>query len=410
MFAPLGWLKRPIHREIYRVISASSYFDAQWYRSNHMGLMSRLGDPVWHYLSSWSTRATDPSANFDTSYYVESYPDVRASGINPLFHYEKYGRAEQRSTVRSGQEIIAHYLPFTSELATVPVAAHPTARTSIVIDPNTPLDSPKWVRPLRELITVSNNPVRLIVRGGDSSGGLSSTVNSLLGPIAGQASIVEIPGNGPYSDLPRLPGERFIATSWSSARSLLPLARVTPVDEARLATSGGLELRPATQDLVEDATLLALMPAASNRQQAREQLSSLSTSPQPRSIAVYCDPANSPLGFLRSIEFLETFLLEQPANAALPDIYLWGAAIEPLSLWGSLVPVQTTAGTLTPIAERTDVSVVLTENPIPQAAREIVARFRGLTVTSQDLKSAATVQLGLSQDDVAKAATELATS
>jgi hypothetical protein len=375
-----------------------------------MGLMSRLADPVWHYLNSWSTRGTDPSANFDTSYYVESYPDVRRSGINPLFHYEKYGRAEQRSTVRSGQEIIAHYLPFTSELATIAVPGYPTARTSIVIDPNTPLQSAKWAGPFRELITVTNNPVRLIVRGSDFSGDLTATVSSVLGPIAGQASIVGIPESGAYSDVPRVPGERFIATSWSSARSLLPLARLTPVEQSRLATTGGLELRPLTQDLVEDATHLALAPDLPQPKQARETLRVLSTSPQPRSIAVYCDPANSPLGFLRSIEFLEKFLLEQRANAPLPAIYLWGAAIEPFSLWGALVPVQATGRSVTSIAGKSDVSLTLTENPLPQPARDIAARFQGLTVTNKDIESATTVHLGLLQGDVAKAATELATS
>ncbi len=410
MFAPRGWLKRPIHREIYRVVSASSYFDAQWYRSHQMGRMSRLADPVWHHLNSWSTRATDPSANFDTSYYVESYPDVRASGINPLFHYEKYGRAEQRSIVRSGQEIISHYLPFTSELTTIPVPAHPTARTSIVIDPNTPVESPKWVRPLRELIAETNHPVRLIVRGGRSSGALSATVNSVLGPIAGQASIVEIPENGPYSDLPRVPGERFVATSWSSARSLLPLARVTPTAQTGLATTGGFEIRPLTQDLVEDATHLALAPDRPGERPDRQSMRIPSTSPQPGSIAVYCDPVNSPLGFLRSIEFLETFLLEQPPNAAKPGIYLWGAAIEPFSLWGSVVPMQATGRSVTLIAGKADVSLVLTENLLPQPARDVAARFRGLTLTNQDIESATPVHLGLSRDDVAKAATELATS
>lgn len=408
MFAPRGWLKRPIYREIYRVVAASSYFDAQWYRSHQMGLMPRLGDPVWHYLNSWATRATDPSANFDTSYYVESYPDVRASGINPLFHYERYGRAEQRSTVRSGREVIAHYLPFTSELATVPVAADPTARTSIIIDPNTPLESPTWAGPLIEFITAANRPVRLIVRGSDSSAHLTARVTSVLSPIEGQASIVEIPERRAYSDLPRIPGERFVATSWSSGRSLLSLARVTPVELARQSRAGTLELRPLTEDLVEDTTHLALAPDLPEEKQARETLRHLSTSAQLKSIAVYCDPVNSPLGFLRSVEFLEKFLVEQPANAPLPAVYLWGEEIAPFSLWGTLVPVQVGTSAAGSLASKTDASLVLTENPIPQTAGDLAARFRGLTVTNQGIESATTVHLGLSKHNVAKAATELA--
>jgi GT2 family glycosyltransferase len=40
----------------------------------------------------------DPHANFDTSSYLEDYPDVRRSGINPLLHFWLYGRAEGRRT------------------------------------------------------------------------------------------------------------------------------------------------------------------------------------------------------------------------------------------------------------------------------------------------------------------------
>jgi hypothetical protein len=107
---------------------------------------------------------------------------------------------------------------------------------------------------------------------------------------------------------------------------------------------------------------------------------------------------------------LEKFLLEQRANAPLPAIYLWGAAIEPFSLWGALVPVQATGRSVTSIAGKSDVSLTLTENPLPQPARDIAARFQGLTVTNKDIESATTVHLGLLQGDVAKAATELATS
>jgi hypothetical protein len=33
---------------------------------------------------------------FDPSFYLERYPDVRQSGVNPLFHYLQYGVAEGR--------------------------------------------------------------------------------------------------------------------------------------------------------------------------------------------------------------------------------------------------------------------------------------------------------------------------
>jgi hypothetical protein len=41
----------------------------------------------------------NPSPLFDTDYYLGTYPDVAAAGVNPLIHYLKWGRAEGRGCV-----------------------------------------------------------------------------------------------------------------------------------------------------------------------------------------------------------------------------------------------------------------------------------------------------------------------
>ena len=53
-----------------------------------------------HYLFSGAQEGRDPGPVFSTSGYLETYPDVLASGVNPLLHYLKFGRAEGRVPVR----------------------------------------------------------------------------------------------------------------------------------------------------------------------------------------------------------------------------------------------------------------------------------------------------------------------
>lgn len=43
-----------------------------------------------------SETASAVSANFDPHWYLATYPDVAAAGLDPWFHYDRYGRAEGR--------------------------------------------------------------------------------------------------------------------------------------------------------------------------------------------------------------------------------------------------------------------------------------------------------------------------
>jgi hypothetical protein len=61
MFAPRGWLKRPVARRIYRTIASSDLFDARWYRSTQVSGLASLMDPLWHYLDHGAAVGLDPS-------------------------------------------------------------------------------------------------------------------------------------------------------------------------------------------------------------------------------------------------------------------------------------------------------------------------------------------------------------
>lgn len=56
------------------------------------------GDLLEHYLQSGWRQGLNPSASFDTEYYLAANPDVAQRGMNPLLHFVRHGRAEGRRT------------------------------------------------------------------------------------------------------------------------------------------------------------------------------------------------------------------------------------------------------------------------------------------------------------------------
>lgn len=55
-----------------------------------------------HYVDIGALKYLDPRADFSTKGYLDDNPDVRIAGLNPLYHYLKWGKSEGRP-VRSSQ-------------------------------------------------------------------------------------------------------------------------------------------------------------------------------------------------------------------------------------------------------------------------------------------------------------------
>lgn len=90
-------LRRHKHREAIAQIRSSPLFAADEYRARLVGLR---GDPAAHYFLHGEAANERPSEHFDPDYYRAANPDVAASGINLLLHYQRYGRAEGRLGVK----------------------------------------------------------------------------------------------------------------------------------------------------------------------------------------------------------------------------------------------------------------------------------------------------------------------
>lgn len=87
------------HHRNYRIIKHSKYFNRSYYKKYYATEIGNM-DPIEHYLKFGWKQGLNPSERFDTNLYLTLNPDVRDAHVNPLLHYEKFGRAEHRSLTR----------------------------------------------------------------------------------------------------------------------------------------------------------------------------------------------------------------------------------------------------------------------------------------------------------------------
>jgi len=101
MFKP--FLKRRAHVDAVHAdteqIRRSALFNEAYYLEHYPDVRTSGMDPALHYLLHGGYEGRNPSGKFDTAFYLAQYPDVRASGMNPLLHYVMHGVAEQRLPV-----------------------------------------------------------------------------------------------------------------------------------------------------------------------------------------------------------------------------------------------------------------------------------------------------------------------
>ena len=82
-------LPPPVGQNEHELVKNSGYFDEAYYRSMYPDVDASGGDPADHYLDYGWKDDRNPSAEFDTNFYVRSFPESAAGGRCPLlFHLE----------------------------------------------------------------------------------------------------------------------------------------------------------------------------------------------------------------------------------------------------------------------------------------------------------------------------------
>lgn len=79
-------------------------FDTAWYLDRHPDLRAAGKNPLAHYLEVGERAGDAPSVRFDPQWYLKEYPDVAATQLSPLLHYLKFGAVEGRLPAR-----LAHF-------------------------------------------------------------------------------------------------------------------------------------------------------------------------------------------------------------------------------------------------------------------------------------------------------------
>lgn len=103
-------LFRARHR---RIVQRSGLFDAEWYLQHNPGLRkdrSAQRDALGHFLRHGRYALFNPGPGFDCRWYLERYPDVATSLLNPLVHYMAIGKREGRLPLPNRAIAYDHHL------------------------------------------------------------------------------------------------------------------------------------------------------------------------------------------------------------------------------------------------------------------------------------------------------------
>ena len=99
-----------------RAIARSGLLDSKWYLRNYPDVAASGIDPICHYIIHGAREGRDPSPSFSTLSYLSHNPDVEATGLNPLFHFIRHGANEGRATTPVADETnrLTSFDPFVS--------------------------------------------------------------------------------------------------------------------------------------------------------------------------------------------------------------------------------------------------------------------------------------------------------
>jgi len=75
-----------------KVIRKSKLIQSAWYAKQNSDVLLERFTPAEHYYHIGAKIGRNPGRDFDTQHYVNSYPEVEASGLNPVVHYIKVGK------------------------------------------------------------------------------------------------------------------------------------------------------------------------------------------------------------------------------------------------------------------------------------------------------------------------------
>ena len=87
------------------LLTTSELFDGNWYLDAYPDVAASGINPAQHYVRYGADEGRDPGPRFSTSKYLNRYPDVARAGMNPLVHYLEFGLDEQRAIFAANRNV-----------------------------------------------------------------------------------------------------------------------------------------------------------------------------------------------------------------------------------------------------------------------------------------------------------------
>jgi glycosyltransferase involved in cell wall biosynthesis/SAM-dependent methyltransferase len=83
-------------RNLENALREQPLLDPAWYLDQYPDISRSKVDPVRHYYYFGVEEGRNPNPYFDTRWYLGEYPDIAGSGCNPLLHFIRHGVSERR--------------------------------------------------------------------------------------------------------------------------------------------------------------------------------------------------------------------------------------------------------------------------------------------------------------------------
>jgi hypothetical protein len=323
-------------------IAGSELFDKGWYRRSQMRGLTKLTNPLWHFLAVGRKYQLDPSPLFDTEYYISSHPDVRDSKLNPLFHYLEYGIGERRQPIRSVQETFDHLFPDARELPTFLTSRIGEPRLTVVID-QAAMSRPDLT--LAQVLDVSGAEaerrsceLRVISLLADNSELIHHAAELSLSRRVSGLDIVTAPPHRETTHYEAHEDEIFVATSWTSAAAIRHAAQ--PANQWFLGAQG---LEANSRELWRRLSLASVVAAGETHQ--NEMTMALSTRPARAAttltLGIIADSASNPEMYAWALTEVEMVLCDKPSLVDRISIALVGDNLRPVSFLHSITALVT---------------------------------------------------------------------
>jgi glycosyltransferase involved in cell wall biosynthesis len=90
----------------YQKIKKDDLLHKSYYLKRYPDVKASGMDPILHYMYYGFKEGKNPNPIFNGKYYLKKYDDVKSSNLNPLVHYSLYGYKENRETYRKKISVI----------------------------------------------------------------------------------------------------------------------------------------------------------------------------------------------------------------------------------------------------------------------------------------------------------------